>query len=223
MTQFISTNIPFFAAREAQIAAQAPALDALADAYDALSTKDQSFAESLLKASKRGPLSDKQLYWVKKLAERATSPVATKERVDLSRVANLFLTAAKAGLKNPSIRIGGLKLSPAKATSANYGSIYVKNGSQYLGKISGAGDWTPVRDQGDAPAVAFAKVQKFSCDPVGAAAAEGHATGDCCFCGKELTDAGSIEVGYGPICAENYGLPHNPAGKALKVQVAEAA
>lgn len=42
------------------------------------------------------------------------------------------------------------------------------------------------------------------------AAALGHATHHCCFCGIELTDEGngrSVEVGYGPICAGKNGLP----------------
>ena len=39
----------------------------------------------------------------------------------------------------------------------------------------------------------------------------------CSFCGLQLTDEGSIEVGYGPICAARYGLPHEAKrGKALK-------
>ena len=42
------------------------------------------------------------------------------------------------------------------------------------------------------------------------AAALGHATHHCCFCGLTLTDEGegkSIEVGYGPVCARKNGLP----------------
>lgn len=31
---------------------------------------------------------------------------------------------------------------------------------------------------------------------------------NCAFCGKELRDAPSIERGYGPICANKYGMPH---------------
>lgn len=27
-----------------------------------------------------------------------------------------------------------------------------------------------------------------------------------------LTDAGSVEVGYGPVCASHWGLPHSPKG-----------
>lgn len=42
------------------------------------------------------------------------------------------------------------------------------------------------------------------------AAGLGWTTHHCCFCGIELTDEGenrSVEVGYGPVCAENNGLP----------------
>lgn len=29
----------------------------------------------------------------------------------------------------------------------------------------------------------------------------------CCFCGTQITSKDSLAVGYGPICAENFGLP----------------
>lgn len=32
-------------------------------------------------------------------------------------------------------------------------------------------------------------------------------TNNCCFCKRELTDEISVKVGYGPICAEYFGLP----------------
>lgn len=39
------------------------------------------------------------------------------------------------------------------------------------------------------------------------AARFGKTTGRCVFCSRMLTDERSIEVGYGPICAEREGLP----------------
>lgn len=39
------------------------------------------------------------------------------------------------------------------------------------------------------------------------ATAFGALTGTCVFCSRKLTDERSIEVGYGPICAEREGLP----------------
>ena len=34
----------------------------------------------------------------------------------------------------------------------------------------------------------------------------GRLTGNCCFCRKELSTDNSLEVGYGPVCAENFNL-----------------
>ena len=39
------------------------------------------------------------------------------------------------------------------------------------------------------------------------AAAFGHTTHRCVFCARNLSTAESTAVGYGPICADNYGLP----------------
>lgn len=39
------------------------------------------------------------------------------------------------------------------------------------------------------------------------AAAYGHKNSECVFCGISLEDSRSTEVGYGPTCAENNGLP----------------
>lgn len=50
-------------------------------------------------------------------------------------------------------------------------------------------------------------VAKIYTNPVGALAEIGRQTGICCFCSRILTQGDSIKVGYGPICAEKYGLP----------------
>jgi hypothetical protein len=54
-------------------------------------------------------------------------------------------------------------------------------------------------------------LQRFAADPAGYAGAHGQATGNCCFCGRGLTDERSVAVGYGPICADYYGLPWGDA------------
>jgi hypothetical protein len=38
----------------------------------------------------------------------------------------------------------------------------------------------------------------------------------CCFCSRELTDSPSIVAGYGPICADKWGLPW---GEATEVEI----
>lgn len=47
----------------------------------------------------------------------------------------------------------------------------------------------------------------FAADPAGVGAAYGKKTGSCCYCGRHLETKESLAVGYGPICAEKFGLP----------------
>lgn len=54
-------------------------------------------------------------------------------------------------------------------------------------------------------------LRNFAADPAGYSAAHGRQTGNCCYCGRGLTDARSLHVGYGPICADHYGLPWGDA------------
>lgn len=44
----------------------------------------------------------------------------------------------------------------------------------------------------------------------------------CCFCKRDLTDPISVAVGYGPICAGNYGLPHDHE-TAAQIRAAQTA
>jgi hypothetical protein len=50
-------------------------------------------------------------------------------------------------------------------------------------------------------------LSSFAADPAGVAAQYGKMHGKCCFCNKGLSDEKSTSVGYGPICAQHYGLP----------------
>lgn len=43
------------------------------------------------------------------------------------------------------------------------------------------------------------------------AAKFGHLYGQCVFCSRTLTDERSIEVGYGPVCADHHALPWGAA------------
>ena len=47
--------------------------------------------------------------------------------------------------------------------------------------------------------------------PAEPAARHGKLTGHCCFCNSELSDEKSTAVGYGPVCAKRWGLPHGKA------------
>ena len=54
-------------------------------------------------------------------------------------------------------------------------------------------------------------LKAFAKDPATFAAQYGKHTGKCCFCDIRLTDdrdGSSVEVGYGPVCAKKWNLPH---------------
>ena len=68
---------------------------------------------------------------------------------------------------------------------------------------------------------------RLSREPEAVASEYGKLTGNCCFCLAKLTDDRSIEVGYGPVCAKNYGLTWGQKGQVevggMAVSQAEAA
>jgi len=178
--------------------------------------RGNEFAKSLCEALyKYGSLTDNQLAAVErnlaKMAERkaereAAAPVVATDGIDRLKAAfdkAAAFTAAKAkGLtvRNPKITIGGMTISPAKATSANAGALYVKSGEAYLGKVAdgkffASRDCTPEQQ---------AQVLKFVADPAEAAKVYGQETGVCCVCNATLRSEWRLR-GIGPICAEKFG------------------
>jgi len=166
----------------------AVSLDAALDKYGYLTDGQlRAVSSATAKAAARN---------VERLASATTAP-----SVNVSVIEAAFAAAGAAGIKSPKLRLGGYKFAPAKAHSANAGSIYVTEDETYLGKISN-GRFLKVRACDDA---AEAAVVAIASDPKGAAVAYGQRTGECSCCGRELTNAASIALGIGPICAERYG------------------
>ena len=189
-----------------------------------LSAKDSEFAASLVSGFTRyGRASDKQLYWLRELAKRTVKP-AQRETVDLgdfAGIAKLF-DNVQGKLKRPAIVINDgetdIRLTVAGAQARVPGSINVATKGAYgeatwFGRILSTGKFE-LSPRVDTPKSVLNALQRFSADPVGVAQEHGRKTGACCFCNRELTDGRSINVGYGPICAENYGLPWGEAKAA---------
>ena len=103
--------------------------------------------------------------------------------------------------KRPKLRLDAFQFSRAPDTGKNAGSIYVKQGEEYLGKVT-AGRFLPVRECGDERA---ARIVAVASDPAAAAKAYGLRTGECSCCGRTLTNGLSIDLGIGPICRERFG------------------
>ena len=77
--------------------------------------------------------------------------------------------------------------------------------STYYGRIAADGAWFLSRD-GSGWVTSF--LRELNADPAKVAGDYGRRTGNCCFCATEITHESSTTVGYGPICAERFGLPH---------------
>ncbi len=155
-----------------------------------------------------------------RLARAATEAQAA--RLDASGIVAMFARAVERGAERVSISLntgGGIRFGRGRN-----GTIYVSDCGDFgsrrdYGRIAVGSSTITLRDD-VAPEVALA-VAAVAADPVAAIVQHGHLTGKCSFCSRPLTDGGSIAHGYGPICAERYGLPWNSeSNRALRKQVA---
>lgn len=182
-----------------------------------LTSNNGDFAASLLdQVKKKGDLSPKQLQavyqsiareedWAKQREQKAT-----QTQIDMTDLLDRFALALKAGIKRPKVNTGDLLFSLAPAHGHNAGCVYVKGEKDaygdrdYLGKITPEGKFFAGRGVEDDVKQRIAKV---GADVVTAAKAHGAQHNNCCFCSRDLTTDESVSNGYGPICADRYGLP----------------
>ena len=156
-----------------------------------------------------GDLTEKQMATTMRLAQQdysraqaqAQRPAPESVEVDCSKITEAFARGEAAGLSRLRLRFVGLVISKAGAQSRNAGSLYVKSGETYLGKITGS-RFFPSRD---CTPEQKAKVVLVAADPMAAAQVYGNETGECCVCGRTLTNRESIESGIGPICSGRMG------------------
>jgi hypothetical protein len=178
--------------------------------------KSVSFAADLVRKSQIKPLSEKQMFWVEKLADEAErpAPTTTQVRGAVAEISSLFERASANGLKYPKIHLEtdnghSVRLSRAGERSKYVGQIMVTDGmpfgsNKFFGRIDEAGNLTEGRDM---TRDVGRLIENFAADPAGIASIHGRRTGNCCFCHKELTTTESLAVGYGPVCADKFGLP----------------
>lgn len=197
---------------------QVAKIEALKAALPTIEDGRKEFAHSLIgQFESKGKLSDKQWYWVVKLAEAPVEPVTVELAQSFSGVIDLFNTGSKK-LKYPTIILQTpskreMILTRAADYSKNPGYVYVKlDDVGYAGKVSPTGKFFPT----DALTASLMQevtelLGQLAADPAGTAAAYGKLVGNCCFCAKALDNPKSLAVGYGPTCAKNYGLPYGVA------------
>ncbi len=114
---------------------------------------------------------------------------------------------ASGSLENPKIKLTEIQLYRSK--SGNYpGSVYVKpiDRQGWYARIETDGSLT-INKYNILPGLED-DLRSFAKNPISYVSSFGKLTGNCCFCSLPLTEDRSLEAGYGPICAEKYGLPY---------------
>ena len=126
----------------------------------------------------------------------------------------LFGKAKDAGLKFPKIRLtlngkplvfslNGLKSKAPGAVAINGEGKFPNRA--YYGRVTPDGTFVPFQTLDGLTDL----LTEFASNPARVAKDYGKLTGNCCFCGKGLgygKEQRSALVGFGPECAENYGL-----------------
>ena len=188
----------------------------LMDAQSKLASSDQHFAYSLISNFNRyGRLSEKQLAWVDTLVARAMAPrpaPTVTETVNFQAIQAIFDLASQK-LRRVKIKLqapNGTPVTFARAggMSKYAGQIMITDGlpfgqNRYFGRISTDGSFfgTSIANED-----VVNLVKDFANDPAGTAGKYGRLTGGCSFCNHSLKDDRSVQVGYGPVCAKNFGL-----------------
>lgn len=147
---------------------------------------------------------------------KVSTPSVTPEGM---RGLNRLFDAAKDVKKKPFLLITAESLR-LKAVPARDGDGYAlfdrddQGSSGFKGTVKSDGRLSLRNAEPRAVADALSRLGE---DPARAAKTYALATkgegrkdykGQCCFCGLELTHPESVKVGYGPICAGTYNLPH---------------
>ena len=175
-----------------------------------------NFMESLAETFRdRGTWSDGQRPWAHKLANEVVEPKPEPE-VSSETFPKLveMLHIAAGHLKFPRIVVkfdeGTIRLNIGGPKSKIPGALNVTSDGAYedrtwYGRIyQDSGKFEASRN---CPEWVLAVLIEFNADPAGTASLQGQRYGNCCFCRLELTTNESLAVGYGPICADHYGLP----------------
>lgn len=175
------------------------------------------FAESL--AERALGCTPRQMAWVHKIVVDNPKEYIETERAKLGRITLLFMSARMSKIKWPVVRVvldgfPPLRLSMAGPNARCPDSINItgvdKPRPRY-GRIHTNG----AAELRNAPDGVLEVLRIFNKDPIAYATDYGRKTGHCCFCGHILETAESISVGYGPICAEHYGLPWGEIDRSL--------
>lgn len=173
--------------------------------------KDKEFVSSLVTQSAGRGLSEKQWYWVTRLA-RAVVGTPTAAVADFSAVYAMFAKAQE-HLKSPKVHLhlaSGFKIklyvSTLRSRVPNTLNIVDEDGYEWFGRVYPDGRWEQGTGRADLVSEVEATLKRLAENPEAVASEHGKLTGNCCFCNRKLTDERSTDVGYGPVCSTRFGL-----------------
>jgi hypothetical protein len=175
----------------------------LAEAYHVLARSrvgTSDFARDLLYNARQRKLSPRQIAWIHYLATEAVAEAAPA--VDVAPIVAMLGRAQLAGKRSPKIRlvVDGTKVDVVMTKAGRCGLVV---GGEWRGafpenhqvpEIGKFAAWVPT-------------LKMLAENPAVVASQHGVATGCCSFCGRALSTKASRYVGYGPECADKWGMP----------------
>ena len=191
------------------------------EAYKAIAGRGSDFAKSLHESGDADNpdsygLSYEMWLWVHIIASEGEKkgPRLVFGASPLTKIVEHFDRAIASKIKFPKVLLEtedgvALKLSRAGGRAKFPGTLNVTDGkpfgeNKWFGRVLRSGVLEAGKDL--TPEVE-ALLAAFNADPAKVARTHGLLTGNCCFCRKELTTGESLTAGYGPICADKFGLP----------------
>ena len=153
-------------------------------------------------------MSPKMRAWLHVLATWTITPKAeVSNRESFPNILAMLARARDAGKKFPKIKLD-VDGKPIVLALSRAGKVNVTDGLPYGENVwFGAIQPTGLFHAGREANGVLATLHALEADPVAVATQHGVATGNCCFCARELTTRESRSVGYGPVCSEKFGLP----------------
>jgi hypothetical protein len=147
--------------------------------------------------------------------------------VSLSPVRGWLDAAAAASTLRPTIRLGRrISLTIPRSTSRyarNPDVIFVLCGREYLGRVERDTFYpSAVAYEGSVYRVAaVGELVDLANGGVDRLARIGVASGQCCLCGRMLTDPESVRRGIGPVCGGRFALPgfSRPVNHAAEIEI----
>jgi hypothetical protein len=183
---------------------------------------DIAFVTSLIQKSDNGTLTYNMRSWIERMAVKVVDPApAIGKLPSMTGVVELLAKAKASSLKFPKLWLQfkdktPIRIAIAGEKSRTPGYLTITDGggfgnNQYFGRISPAGDFEVGRDGPGRTEELVKLLSALAANPAKVAAEFGHITGHCAFCGLTLKTDNSVTVGYGPDCAETYGMPWGAA------------